>query len=79
MAASNPQQMISMQIANSVGGPTRAPLLVVEEYDHWKVRMERFLLAKDKGEEIWRSLKEGLQVPVRTIVRDVAALRMGQD
>lgn len=34
MAASNPQQMISMPIANSVGGPTRAPLLVVEEYDH---------------------------------------------
>ena len=73
MAASNPQQMISMQIANSVGGPTRAPLLVVEEYDHWKVRMERFLLAKDKGEEIWRSAKEVPHVPVRIIVRDGVA------
>ena len=52
MAASNPQQMYSMQIANSVGCPTRAPLLVVEEYDHWKVIMERFLLAKKKGEAI---------------------------
>ncbi|KAL7587710.1 hypothetical protein Lser_V15G39845 [Lactuca serriola] len=31
MAASNPQQMYSMQIENSVGSPTRAPLLVVEE------------------------------------------------
>ena len=36
MAASNPQQMYSMQIANSVGCPTRAQLLVVEEYEHWK-------------------------------------------
>ncbi|XP_052622501.1 uncharacterized protein LOC128127835 [Lactuca sativa] len=79
MAASNPQQTISMQIANSVGGLTRSPLLVVEEYDHWKVRMERFLLAKDKGEEIWRSVKEGPHVPVRTIVRDAATQLMGQD
>ncbi|XP_023734547.1 uncharacterized protein LOC111882407 [Lactuca sativa] len=31
MAASNPQQMYPMQIENSVGSPTRAPLLVVEE------------------------------------------------
>ena len=77
MAAFNPQQMISMQIANSVGGPTHALLLVVEEYDHWKVRMERFLLAKDKGEEIWRSVKEGPHVPVRAVVRDDVAQLMG--
>ena len=66
-----------MQIANSVGGLIRAPLLVVEEYDHWKVRMERFLLAKDKGEEIWRSVKKGPHVPVRIVERDVAAQLMG--
>ena len=58
MAAPNPsQQMYSMQIANSVGCPSRAPFLVVEEYDHWKFRMERFLLGKEKGEAIWRSVK----------------------
>ena len=62
-----------MQIANSAGCPTRSPVLVVEEYDHWKVRMERFLHGKEKGESIWRSIKEVPCVPVRTIVRDAAA------
>ena len=42
-----------MQIVNRVGCPSRAPLLVIEEYDHWKVRMEMFLLGKGKGEAIW--------------------------
>ena len=64
MAASTPQQMYSMQIANSMGCPTHAPLLVVEEYDHWKVRMERLLHCKEKGEAIWRPVKEGPHVPV---------------
>ncbi|XP_052621758.1 uncharacterized protein LOC128127334 [Lactuca sativa] len=71
--------MISMQIANSVGGPTRAPLLVLEEYDHWKVRMERFLLAKEKGEQIWRFVTHGPHVPIRTVVRDAAAQLMRKD
>ena len=79
MATSNTQQMISMQIENSIGGPTRAPLLIVEEYDHWKVRMERFLLAKEKVEAIWRSVKEGPHVPVISIVRDAATQLIGQD
>ena len=80
MAASNPQQMYSVQIANNVGCPTHATLLVIEEYDHWTVRMERFLPAKEKGEAIcWRSFKEGPHIPIRTTVRDVAAQLMGQD
>lgn len=41
--------------------------------------MERFLLPKEKGEAIWRSIKEGPNVPVRTTVRDVVAQLMGQD
>ena len=61
-----------------MGYLTRAPLLVVEEYDHWKVRMERFLLGKEKGQEIWRSVNEGPHVPIKTMVRNVAATLMGQ-
>ncbi|XP_023770935.1 uncharacterized protein LOC111919603 [Lactuca sativa] len=79
MVASNRQQMISMQIANTMGGPTRSPLLVVEEYDHWKVRMEKFLLTKDNGEQIWRFVKEGPHIPVRTVVRDAAVQLMQED
>ena len=61
-----------------MGCPSHAPLLVVEEYDNWKVRMERFLLGKEKGDEIWRSVKEGPHVPVRQTVRDFTATLMGQ-
>ena len=41
--------------------------------------MERFLLSKEKGEAIWRSVKEGPHVPIWTPVRDIAATPMGQD
>ena len=53
MDASNQSQPIySMQISYSMGCPLSAPLLVVEEYDHLKFRMKRFLVGKEKGEEI---------------------------
>ena len=54
-----------------------SPLLIVEDYDHYKVMMERILLGKEKCEEKWRSVKEGPHVPVRKMVRDVAATPMG--
>ena len=79
MAASNPQQMHSIQITNSMVCPTCFPLLVVEEYDHWKVSMERYLLGKEKGESMWKSVKEGQHVAVRTIVGDAVAALLGQD
>lgn len=60
-----------------MGCPTRAPLLIVEEYDHWKMRMERFLVAKEKGVEIWRFITEGPHEQVRQIAKDVAAQLMG--
>ena len=41
--------------------------------------MEWFLLDKENGEAIWRSVKEGPHVPVRTVVRDVVAQLIGED
>ena len=41
--------------------------------------MERFLLRKEKVEEVWRSLKEGPHVPLRQMVIDVVAILMGQE
>ena len=81
MAAPNQsqQQMYSMQITNIMGFPFRAPFLVVEEYDHWKVRMERFLVGKEKGGEILRYVKEVSLFPVRQMVRDATATLMDQD
>lgn len=34
-----------------MGFPMRPPLLIVEEYDNWKMRMERFLKGKYKDAE----------------------------
>ena len=41
--------------------------------------MEILLLGKEKSEAIWRSVKEGSQVPIRQTVRDDAATLMGQE
>lgn len=68
-----------MKIANNMGCPTRTPLLVVEEYDHWKMRMERFFIGKEKGVEIWRSVIEGTHILIRQAVRDDVATLMGQE
>ena len=43
--------MYAMKIANNMGCPMCAPFIVIEEYDHRKVRMGRFLILKEKGEE----------------------------
>lgn len=52
----NPNQpLYSMHITNNVGCPTRPSLLVVNEYDHWKIRMESFLTSKEK-EKKYRDL-----------------------
>ena len=75
----NSNQMVSMHIANSVGCHTRAPLLVIEEYSHWKIRMERFLRRLPQGKEIWRSVTEGPHVPTRTGPQDEAARLLGAE
>ena len=68
-----------MKITNSIGCRSHAPLLVVEEYDHWKVRMKRVLVGKENGEEIWRSVKKGPHVPVRQVVWDVVSTIRDQE
>lgn len=48
VALNSNQPLYSMQIENSIGCPTRALLSIIEEYDHWEMKMERFLKPKDK-------------------------------
>ena len=79
MTSNNANQMLSMHIANSVGCPSRAPLLSVDEYDHWKLRMEQFLKGKDKGKEIWRSITEGPHLPARTTIINNVARTLGAE
>ncbi|KAI3723557.1 hypothetical protein L2E82_35214 [Cichorium intybus] len=51
------QMNYSLNVANSVGGSNRAPILIPTEYNGWASRMHNYL--KTKGKDIWRSVEEG--------------------
>ncbi|KAI3510685.1 hypothetical protein L1887_17817 [Cichorium endivia] len=51
------QMNYSLNVANSVGGSNRAPILIPTEYNGWTSRMRNYL--KTKGKDIWRSVEEG--------------------
>ena len=48
--------MNSIHIANSVGAPNKAPILVTEDYNHWATRFQGYMMGKDQ--EIWRSMNK---------------------
>ncbi|KAL4570004.1 hypothetical protein LXL04_025653 [Taraxacum kok-saghyz] len=50
----------SVNVANSVGGPNRPPILIAEEYPHWVIRMRSYL--KRKGKNVWMSVLNGPHV-----------------
>ena len=56
-----PAQINSLHIANSVGAPNKAPILVTDEYNHWVSRFKGYVNGKD--EEIWRSISKGPHKP----------------
>ncbi|KAI3505837.1 hypothetical protein L1887_28124 [Cichorium endivia] len=55
------QMNYSLNVANSVGGSNRAPILIPTEYNGWASRMRNYLKTKGKG--IWRSVEEGPYLP----------------
>ena len=57
---SNVNQVNSVNVANSVGGPNRPPILIAEEYPHWVIRMRSYL--KRKGKNVWMSVLNGPHV-----------------
>ena len=69
------QQLNQVSIANSVGSSMKAPILVIEEYDHWKTRMTFHLKRKDK--DLWRSVEQGPHIPTGVVNDDVAAQILG--
>ena len=54
-------QINSIHIANSVGTPNKAPILVIDEYNHWVTRFKGYVNGKD--EEILRSILKGPHKP----------------
>ncbi|KAI3496687.1 hypothetical protein L1887_39058 [Cichorium endivia] len=54
----------SLNVANSVGGSNRAPILIPTEYNGWASRMRNYL--KTKGKDIWRSVEEGPHLSIIT-------------
>ncbi|KAI3690739.1 hypothetical protein L2E82_48946 [Cichorium intybus] len=58
------QMNYSLNVANSVGGSNRAPILIRTEYNGWASRMRNYL--KTKGKEILRYVEEGPHLPMYT-------------
>lgn len=80
MDDTNPNQpLYYIQIANNIGCPMRALLLIMEECDHSKMGMERFLKTKEQGDEIWRSITEGPHVRTKQNVGDFATQTTSQN
>ena len=73
MSISN-QHLMSIHVSNSVGAPSKPPLLVISEYEHWKSRMQTYIDGKERGEEMWRSITQGPHVIDRARVDNVAAI-----
>ena len=51
--------MSSDKESNAVGTDNRPPMLVEDDYDSWRIRIERYIRGKPLGKLIWRSIKEG--------------------
>jgi len=43
----------------AAGTDTRAPMLEENDYESWKIRMERYIRSKTNGKFIWKSIMEG--------------------
>ena len=54
----------SIHIANSVGAPNKAHILVIDEYNHWATRFQGYMMGKDQ--EIWQSIEKGPHKPTLT-------------
>ncbi len=66
----------SINVANSLGGVTRPPILIAEEYNHWAIRMQSYLIRK--GDDVWRSVVQWPYVPapVRGVVITAAEVAL---
>ena len=81
----NHAQINSIHIANSVGAPNKAPILVTEDYNHWATRFQGYMMGKDQ--EIWRSIEQGPHKPtlirqttqVETALGGTSAVTLTQD
>ena len=51
--------MSSDKDSMAAGTNTRAPMLDENDYESWKIRMERYIRSKSNGKLIWKSIKEG--------------------
>ena len=60
----NSVQANSIHIANSVGAPNKAPILVTEDYNHWATRFQGYMMGKNQ--EVWRSIEQGPHKPTLT-------------
>nr|GEW10734.1 hypothetical protein [Tanacetum cinerariifolium] len=56
--------------SSAVGPDNRAPMLEEDDYESWKIRMERYIRRKGDGKKVWKSIMSGLAPTPRTPILD---------
>ncbi|GJS60141.1 hypothetical protein Tco_0654925 [Tanacetum coccineum] len=51
--------MATNEETNAAGTDTRPPMLVEDDYDSWKIRIQRYIRGKPNGKLIWKSIQNG--------------------
>nr|GFD27294.1 hypothetical protein [Tanacetum cinerariifolium] len=56
--------------SSAAGTDNRAPMLEEDDYESWKIRMERYIRSKGDGKKIWKSIMSGPATTPRTPILD---------
>ena len=51
---------------SAAGTDNRAPMLEEDDYESWKIRMERYIRSKADGKKVWKSITNGPAPKPRT-------------
>ena len=60
--------------SSATGTDNCAPMLEEDDYESWKIRMERYIRSKDNGKKIWRSIMNGPAPKPKTPITDAAGV-----
>nr|GEZ36995.1 hypothetical protein [Tanacetum cinerariifolium] len=63
-------EMSNDKESSAAGTDNRAPILEEDDYESWKIRMERYIRSKGDGKKIWKSIMTGLATTPRTPILD---------
>nr|GFB40095.1 hypothetical protein [Tanacetum cinerariifolium] len=56
--------------SSAAGTDNRAPMLEEDDYESWKIRMERYIRSKGDGKKVWKSIMSGPAPTPRSPILD---------